>query len=235
MTTTTTNNRDAELHGIVDFTRGRDFFDPSQVDARVTIVGCGGIGSFAATALGKLGIQDLMLIDPDIVEVHNVPNQFFTLEAAHNKTPKVEALSAVINDFSVANVSTRQDRLENVDRYSGVVVSALDSMKARTSLWKKLRHNINVPLLIDARLGGQNIVIYTVDPRKPAQVKRYEETLYSDDEAQEAPCTARAVIDVGLVVGALITRTVRLYFSGQKFEHTLWYNQQTLTVMTGSD
>lgn len=38
----------------------------------MTIVGCGRIGSLVATALGRLGVQRIVLIDPDRVERHNL-------------------------------------------------------------------------------------------------------------------------------------------------------------------
>src|SRR3990172_12168799 len=45
--------------------------------AHVTIVGVGGLGSFAALALAKMGVGTLTLVDGDTVEEHNVANQLY--------------------------------------------------------------------------------------------------------------------------------------------------------------
>src|SRR5262249_18539785 len=42
------------------------------VRLRVGVVGCSRSGSLAAIALARLGIRDLTLIDPDIVEAHHL-------------------------------------------------------------------------------------------------------------------------------------------------------------------
>jgi hypothetical protein len=42
------------------------------VDLRVGIVGCSRSGSLVALALARLGVRDLTLIDPDVVEVHQL-------------------------------------------------------------------------------------------------------------------------------------------------------------------
>src|ERR1700748_433265 len=63
----------------MDYTRQRDFFNPTEVNASATIAGCGGIGSFTAFALAKLGVQHFTLIDFDTVDEHNLPNQMFSV------------------------------------------------------------------------------------------------------------------------------------------------------------
>ena len=46
-------------------------------DNKITIVGCGAIGSFVAISLAKMGLTKFEIWDHDKVEEHNLPNQFF--------------------------------------------------------------------------------------------------------------------------------------------------------------
>lgn len=234
--------RDAEIRGVIDFTRQRDWFDPAESDARVTLYGAGGIGSPTALALAKLGIPNLTLIDPDVVDVHNLPNQMFPLDVPRSRQrlddrengsatiglPKVEVLEETLGMFGVSNVETHQAKGEDVAKPRGIVVSGLDSMAAREAIWNQVKYNIHVPFYVDARIGGESIVLYTLDPRKPAQCEYYETTLHSDDEAQPAPCTRRSVIDVGFVTASLITRAVRRHLADETPEHTLFWNHADL-------
>ena len=60
------------------FTRQTGILHPEiAAKTRVCIVGCGGIGSWTALFLAKLGIAGFELYDEDLVELHNLPNQLF--------------------------------------------------------------------------------------------------------------------------------------------------------------
>lgn len=234
----------------VDYTRQRGYFDPAaHPTTRVTLVGCGGIGSPTALALAKLGIPNITLVDDDFVEPHNLPNQLFPL--ADNGMAKAPALREFIEDMSpvVADAHMARATRSGFDPYvdeegavcgsspvpagsrlSGIVVSALDSMHSRSELWQLVARNIHVPLLVDARIGGQNIVVYSVDPRNPSDIELYESTLHSDEEAVIAPCSMRSVIDVGFACAALITRVVRRSIAKEPYEKVIFYNHDSLRI-----
>lgn len=210
-----------------DYLRQQGFFDPSKNEhAAATFVGCGGIGSFAAFATAKLGVPNITLIDPDVVEAHNLPSQMYL--AHQNDEHKVDALAARIVDevgsppamyaskiTDKGWVSADPDEDDVPGHLRGVVVSGFDNMKARHDLWHQaVKHNPRVPLYIDARLDGQIIVIYSVNPMNGEAIKSYEGTLFEDSEVPTGLCTARAIIDVGFMVGALIARMVRKYYAG---------------------
>lgn len=240
-----THVADMELEGSINYLRQRDWYDPTKSTAEVSIVGCGGIGSPTALALSKLGIPKLALIDPDTIEPHNLPNQIFPL-TDKGKT-KVDALKEVCESFGSSKVETFQSYVdaegfqpvnegeEFPANLRGVVISALDSMEAREFLWKQVRMKLRVPLFVDARLGGESIVVYTCNPSDTDDIKRYEETLHSDEEAREDTCTRQSIIDVGFVVASLITRAVRRHLTGLDVEHTVVFNQDQLWVGTGKE
>jgi sulfur carrier protein ThiS adenylyltransferase len=152
-----------------DYMRQTDWYDPERHDGRVAMIGCGGIGSAAALALAKLGIPYLQLIDPDIVEPHNLPNQMFPLDAIGE--PKVEALATTLTAMRGETLAIDTDMArvtaDSEHKFSGVVVSGLDSMEARNEVWHgHIAKNMNVSLYIDARLGGEKIVLSTPTRRR---------------------------------------------------------------------
>lgn len=246
----TTALAEAEVKGLVDFTRGRDWYDPTKGNDHVTLVGVGGVGSPTAFALAKMGIPNLMLIDPDVVDQHNIPNQVFENDGIGQ--PKVQALAASLGAFmpttqftlSTARITEDgwiddrregEEYFDTPDKLSGVVISGLDSMEARTNLWHKcVRYNLNVPLYLDARLDQENIVIYAVNPINMQEVKGYEATLYTDDEAKQTSCTRQSIMDVGFAVGALLARATRRHLAGEEVDRVTYYDHQRLSFMTGN-
>jgi len=60
------------------YIRQQELVDQERLsDLKVTIIGCGAVGSFSALSLCKMGVKHLTLIDPDTVNSENLPNQFF--------------------------------------------------------------------------------------------------------------------------------------------------------------
>lgn len=60
-------------------------------DLRIAIVGCGGTGSAVAEQLARLGVRNLLLIDPDILSASNV-TRVYGSTAKDVGRPKVDAL-----------------------------------------------------------------------------------------------------------------------------------------------
>ncbi len=84
-------------------------------NARVLIIGVGSVGSYMAEKLIRSGIGELTLIDPDIVESHNITRTVY--RAADIGKPKVEGLSAhlkAINPWAVIQI--KHAKLEDVEK-----------------------------------------------------------------------------------------------------------------------
>src|SRR3990167_983468 len=166
----------------------------------VHVVGAGGIGSPAAIALAKMGVGGLTLWDEDIVEDHNLPNQFHLADSIGDR--KVDALAYLLSLFvgEETNLHIRQERLtEGIRTLDGVVVSAVDSMASRKAIWQAAKFSLGTELFIDARMGGQLLRLYTLNPHDPLLTKDYEATLYEDEEALHLPCTAQSIIYTGMM------------------------------------
>ena len=86
-------------------------------DAHVTILGCGGLGSWAATGLACIGVGALTLIDDDVVELSNLNRQLL-FRAADVGRAKVDAAADSLHAFDprlrVVPVRRRLDSVGDV-------------------------------------------------------------------------------------------------------------------------
>ncbi|MCP3685016.1 MAG: hypothetical protein GY861_20325 [bacterium] len=211
------------------FLRQQDIIDPELLaDAKVAIIGCGAVGSFTALTLAKMGIEEITIYDPDSIEVHNFPNQFFRLKDIDRK--KVDAIEEIIWEFEDVEI-TPKSRLYSSQPLEGIVISAVDTMAARHSIWKSVKAQPKVSLYLDSRMASQVIQLYSYQPGNPDILKSYESSLVSDAEALDEPCTAKAIIYSVLPLAGLIARQVVAYLNGEWIEPVVTLDLKTLTLL----
>lgn len=215
----------------MDFLRQLNLVQPEALETPVVVVGCGGIGSFAALALAKMGCRTLTLYDDDKVEEHNLPNQLYRTTDVGR--PKAEALVEILRAFTDA---TPRPVLTRVDgqRLAGIVVAGVDSMRARRTIWQRsVRYRAAVPLFLDGRLGAEVIRLYAIRPADPDDVRFYGTTLYDDAEAEPLGCSAGAIVYTGFAVGSLIANQVKRFAMGEPVRRETLWDLKTLTLVAG--
>lgn len=101
-------------------------------EAKVAVLGVGGLGGWSAWALSCTGVGEMWLIDFDEVEVSNLNRQILYTEADIG-LPKVERAAARLNAFNSAmKITAENRRLESQDDIaefiagSDVVIDAAD-------------------------------------------------------------------------------------------------------------
>lgn len=212
--------------------RHLDIFDPRSRNDVVSLIGMGGIGSFTAIGLAKLGIKTVHLWDKDLVEPHNVPVQLLPFSSVGS--PKVDTVALLMHVFGDMDIVT-EDEWDSKKRYSrpiviphnawvdedtelyGVVVSAVDSIKARREIFEAFMNSPSTTNIIDPRLGGEVFQIITIG-KGLEDTDWYDDTqLPPDSTVPDTPCTAAAVIDVGFSVGAAVVNTLRKLLVGRPF------------------
>jgi len=206
---------------MIDYWRQLDLVSPSDLDFDVYLIGVGGLGSPIAMALAKMGCQKLTFFDHDNVEPHNLPNQLYRMSDVD--TPKVDALASILREYVDAQI-TPINELVTQRTFNGVVVSAVDSMAARRTIWQNcVRYKAGVKLYIDARMGGEVGRILTVSPTNPIAVAAYEGTLFSDEEGSQELCTAQATIYSTFGVASLVANQVKRFARSetQTYEHII--------------
>lgn len=176
-----------------------DIIDDRKLSVPIHLIGCGGIGSWTALMLAKMGCSDITIYDFDEVEDHNIASQFY--KSSQLGYLKTECL--VSNVYEQTDIELRVgDVKKEGDIDNGIVIVAIDTMKGRWKLEKMFRHkNLQI---IDARMGGLQAEIYN------CMSGNYKPTLVASAEAQHELCTAKAIsFNCGLIA-SLIANYVRL-------------------------
>lgn len=211
----------------MDYLRQIDILHPEEICFPVTLIGCGGIGSLTALALSKLGCPKITLFDPDVVEEINIPNQVFRLSDIGKA--KVLACKSVIQEFSECEVTAIPSAFDQNHNISGIVISAVDTMASRLIIWEKMRYNIDVPLYIDGRLGGEILEVLTIQPSQIADIDFYKAFLFTDSEAAKLPCTARNIIYTGFAISAFIVSQLKHWLRKEKYYRRVNFDLRTMT------
>jgi len=111
-----------------------------SIPSSVTVVGCGGIGTWVAIDLAMSGVQTIYIFDPDVVEESN-RNRLPFCQGALNR-PKVEVVAEFIRAIRPdAIIVPIQDKLEGIllDVQGSVCytyIDCTDSPKTQMILYK---------------------------------------------------------------------------------------------------
>jgi len=211
------------------FLRQQDVVDAKKLaNLQVTLIGLGSIGSVTGLYLAKMGVGNLTAFDADIVEEHNWSNQLYS--EADIDLPKTEAFRKLANLYG--SIQTRVHMERYVDQPLGnVVISAVDSMKSRETIWKATRDQAGVQLYIDARMGLETLVVHTVRPQIRGDRVRYSQTIIPDDQAFQEPCTARTICYTPLMTASVVCNLVKRFANHEALPIKVVLDLETYTLI----
>lgn len=131
-----------------------------------SVIGCGALGSQVACSLARLGVGRVTLIDPDVLEEHNLENQVY--DAGDIGKLKVSALKQRIAAIDpTIDVRTWRGHIQD---YRGAwvpyVFGCLDNVAARHYLSYEAVAKGNI--LIDGGIERFRGAVKTIIPRKTA-------------------------------------------------------------------
>jgi hypothetical protein len=175
--------------------RHASFFVPDLLCGRgVDVIGCGAVGGFESILLGKLGIPDIRIFDPDVVNYLNLGNQVYRRKDIGKL--KVRALKEILWDQAGCHAEIFNSKVEGPTNLNSFVFLAVDSMYSRKEIWNSsIKMNPHVSLMIDARMGDNIGRILSVNPNAPEDIERYEESSdYSDEESEENACAQKTSV-----------------------------------------
>jgi molybdopterin/thiamine biosynthesis adenylyltransferase len=207
------------------FNRQLGLFPPDKIDIKnILLIGCGSVGSAVGMGLAKCGARSFRLVDGDIIEKHNLPNQFFARSAVDKH--KVDSLEEEIERFAptfplietVKEFFTEDNAEELLDGVD-IIVLSVDSLKVRAEIFELVLKYSNAKLLVDGRTAKNLATIYTVNLEDQKEIEWYRSTLTG--RVIEAPCTERSVMYNVLVVSGLMCAQIRNVLMGveeHKFE-----------------
>ena len=135
-------------------------------EAKVCILGLGGLGSNVAVLLARSGIGSLKLVDFDTVEASNLNRQQYRI--SHIGIKKTEAMKNIIREINpfveVEILDIKVDR-ENIYSIVGdieIVVEAFDRAETKAMLMEELLTNTNKIVVSAsgmASLGSANEIV----------------------------------------------------------------------------
>ncbi len=217
------------------FSRQSTLIDPSLLSKRVAILGVGGIGSWTAMALAKLGIRNFDLWDLDKVGEENIASQVY--DYRHVDMPKVRALVNVLEkqgeDWDDLSIITHEQDILEADSLNDpdIIILAVDSLEARKAIWKK--HIVYTPadLFIDGRMGGEYMRIFAVDLTNAELMDRYENSLLNaESKPADIPCSERAIVYNTQMIGGFIASLVKKHLVGQSYPNQLIFDLENYNL-----
>lgn len=207
----------------MDHIRHSAIYDASHLT--VTLIGAGGIGAMTALCLAKMGVGNLIVYDDDTVSEANMPTQLHRLGDLGRE--KVFGLEEIVQTFSDDTAFYPEDIRITADMqlFSSVVVSAVDSIQARKDIWQAVM-NGNCGFYLDARMSAEEFHLFSVDLFDPGQIFRYNAKITGEDDSQvpDIPCTAKATFYTAAMAAGHIGSAVRKIASGEKPTGTLVHN-----------
>lgn len=144
-------------------------------DAKITVIGCGGIGGETIEMLARMGIGELVLVDKDAYDLSNLNRQTLATIADLGLTKSDVAAEKVrlINPYvkvTTFNEHVDQTNIEKVIGDSDIVIDALDNVLTRVIVSRAAKEK-GIPYIHGAIHGtlGQITVFL------PNSDKTYEE------------------------------------------------------------
>ena len=133
--------------------------------AHVLVAGLGGVGGYAAEALGRAGVGRLTLLDHDVVSLSNLNRQLLALRSTLGR-PKVDVMAARLRDIDPALELTLIGEFLQPDAAEALVTAApydyvadcIDSIACKAALVAAC-HRHGVPVI--SALGAGNCLDVT--------------------------------------------------------------------------
>lgn len=205
-------------------TRQTDIIPLDRTGMSIAVIGAGAIGSPVATCLAKMGFEDIQIYDDDEIDEENINCQWYgprdvTLKKVDRLTETIEGLTGVKTFIFKKRVNKDNWLNSSVD----LIICAVDSMEARKEIYEKASLD-GTKWFIDPRMSAEEGLIYTVDMRDPERKANYEKTLYTDGEAVEERCTAKATMYCAMMLAGHVAKNVKDIAVEDQFSHTVIWN-----------
>lgn len=147
----------------MNLAKSREFFDPSLDETRISIIGCGSVGSSLAELFARCGLTNIDLYDFDNVCSHNIHNQMF--RASDIGRPKVEALKDILVEINpdLAETVRLKPKGWQGRLLPGYIFLAVDSIELRRKFVEAHMNSPYVRAVFDIRTGLTGAQHYAAD------------------------------------------------------------------------
>lgn len=178
----------------------------------IIIGGVGGIGSWLAFFLGRIGHR-LYIFDFDIVEPSNLGGQLYSKE--HFNQDKTRSCASIIKSFSDNSNVFPMGKYKEESLTNSIVFSAFDNMKSRKLMFEKWAKS-NTGVFIDGRMQAEYFEVYIVTPDR---IEQYQETLFDDSEVPDLPCSMKATSHCGAMCAGHMVSALNNWITNQNYKN----------------
>jgi len=187
---------------VADFSDQTGFFNPSEFVETIEIIGLGGIGASILPTLVTMGFHRFRLWDADAVEPRNIASQLLYKPTDLYRS-KAEVCREYLLEYGATNVDIVERFFTADDVLEGsVVISGVDTMAARQTIWQVVKVSPGVQFYLDGRIGGLHMTLLGVET---FDGDWYEQNwLFDDKAAAPLPCTQRAIAYPAVALGAFM-------------------------------
>ena len=144
-------------------------------DAKITVIGCGGIGGETIEMLARMGIGELVLVDKDAFDLSNLNRQTLASikDLGLDKSTVAAEKVRLINPYVKTTFFSEHIDQTNIDKVIGdsdIVIDALDNVLTRVIVSRKAKE-IGIPYIHGAIHGTMGQITVFL----PNSEKTYEE------------------------------------------------------------
>lgn len=186
-------------------------------DAKICVVGAGGIGNPVVTQLVGMGVGKIRLVDRDVVEISNLHRQHLYTDLDVGKV-KVEAALERLQkmnpgvEIEAIPISVTPFTAEDIIRDCNIVIDALDSIDARYAL-NDACLKLRIPFIYGGAIGMVGSVC-TILPYESACLR----CIFPELSEEEMPtCSTEGVHPsiLYLVAGAQVSEAIKIVVGQQ--------------------
>jgi molybdopterin-synthase adenylyltransferase len=172
------------------FSRQSDIVPREKImDCKATVIGVGAIGRQVASQLAAIGIPWMQLFDHDVVEESNIASQGYF--EGDLKRFKVHATADICQQVNPRlELYTINERFKRTAKIGNILFCCVDKIETRQLIWESVKDKVN--FFGDGRMSAEVLRIVTACDEKSR--KYYPQTLFTAQQAQVGPCTAKTTI-----------------------------------------
>jgi sulfur carrier protein ThiS adenylyltransferase len=202
------------------YSRQEDIVPRQRIlECKATVIGVGAIGRQVALQLTTIGIPWLQLVDFDTVDVSNLATQgYLHDDLGHLKVEATATFCRKLN--SDLQVETVNDRFKRSQETGNAVFCGVDSITARRHIWDIVKDATG--FYCDGRMSAEVMRIITAFDESSRV--HYPQTLFSQQEAQAGPCTAKSTIYCANIAAGLMLAQFTRYLRRMPMDLDIQFN-----------
>lgn len=190
----------------------------------VTILGLGATGSNSAQLLARAGIGKLILIDRDIVELHNLQRQSLFTEQDLYKSKAIAAkqnLEKINSSIKILAHFTDIDYI-NIKSYvkGDLVLDCTDNMESRFLL-NEFSIVTNIPWIYSAVIGSSGYVFNRIPNKTPCL-----KCIFNEPTEQLGTCDTEGILNSipSLIASIQVTEAIKILTHQPSTKELLYYD-----------